>query len=69
MHLYTCSKIRSRMMKCGPSHTTTCTCRFEADVPWGKIVTLMVTLNQHSNSTQNQPLSRKSWSHRQLTRW
>ena len=34
MSFYTCSKIRSRMTKCGPNHTTTCTCRFEADVPW-----------------------------------
>ena len=35
----------------------------------GKNLTLTPTLNGHSNLTQNQPLSWKSWSLCQLTRW
>ena len=57
------------MTKSSPSNTTTCTCRFEVDVSWGKMPTLTLTLNQQFNSSQNQPLSQRSWSHCQVMRW
>ena len=56
------------MMKCGPSHTTTCTCSFEADTPWGRDLMLTKTQNQPTNSTLNQPSSRRTWGHRRRTR-
>ena len=44
MSCYMCLKTRSHTMKCGPSHTTTCTCHSEADAPWGR--NLMLTTYQ-----------------------
>ena len=54
MSFYMCSKIDSRLTKCGPSHTTTFPCRFEADVPLGKILMLTLTLKQHFNLTRTE---------------
>ena len=55
-------------MKCGPSHRTTCTYRFEADAPWRRDLLLTKMQNQPSNPTLNQPSSRRTWSHCRGTR-
>ena len=49
MSSYMHSQIHSLMTRCGPSCTTTCTFCFEADAPWGMILTLMNLLNQPPN--------------------
>ena len=54
MSSYTCLRTRSRAMKCGLSHATTCTCHSELDAPWGRILMLTPTLNKFSNWTQKQ---------------
>ena len=46
MSSYMYSKTHSPMTRCGPSSTTTCTFRFEADAPWGRNLTLMNLRNQ-----------------------
>ena len=68
MRSYMCSRTRSHMMKCGPSHTTTCTCDSEADTLWGRDLMLTEMPNQPSNSTLNQPSSHRSWSRYRQTR-
>ena len=60
MSSYTGSKTRFHTLKFGLSHTPTCTCHSEVDAPYGKIPMLTSTLNQHSNSTQNQLSSRRN---------
>ena len=50
------------MMKCGPSHTTTCTCSFQVDNPWGRDLMFTKMHNQYSDSTVNQPSSQSTWS-------
>ena len=63
-------KTHSHTMKCGPSHTATCTFHSEADAAWGKILMFTLTPNQPSNLTQNQPSKRLNWSHyRRTRRW
>ena len=69
MGSYMCSRTRSHTMQCGPSHTTTCTYRFEAEAPWGRNLMLMKMRNEPSNSTLNQPSSRRTWSHCHQTRF
>ena len=56
MSSYMYSKTHSHMTRCGPSRTTTCMFRYEADASWGRILTLMNLRNQPPNSTLN-PLS------------
>ena len=56
------SRTRSDTTRCGPSRTTTCTFRFEADAPWGRNLMLRNMRNQPSNSTPNPPSSRRTWS-------
>ena len=68
MIFYMCSRTRSRMMRCDPSHMTTCTCRFEADAPWESDLTLTKMQNHPSNLTLNQPSSRRTWTHCRRTR-
>ena len=68
MKSYMCSRARSHMMKCGPGHTTTCTCHFEADAPLGRDLMSTKTQNQPTNSTLNQPSSWRTWSHCRRTR-
>ena len=63
MSSYMCSRTRSHKIKCGPSHTTTCTYRLEADAPWGRNLMLTKMRNQPSNSTLNQLSGRRTWSH------
>ena len=63
MSSYMYSKTHSLMTRCGPSRTTTCTFRFEADAPWGRILTLMNLRNELPNSTLNLPSNRRTWSH------
>ena len=58
-----CSRTRSHTLKCGPSHTTICTFRFEADAAWGRNLMFTRLRNQPSNSTPNQPSGRRTWSH------
>ena len=62
MTSYMYSKTNSLMTRCGPSRTTTCTFHYEADAPWGWNLTQMSLRNQPSNSTPNQPSSRRIWS-------
>ena len=57
------SGTRYRTMRCGPSRTTTCTSRFEADAPWGRNLMLTNMRDQPSNSTPNPPSSRRTRSH------
>ena len=64
----TCLESPSQTMKCGPSHTTTCTCHSEADALWGRILMLTSTPNLPSNLTRNQLSSRRNWSHCRQTR-
>ena len=40
-------RMRSHMMRCGPSHTTIRTCCFEVDVPWGRILMPALMLAEH----------------------
>ena len=61
---YMCSRTRSHMMKCGPSHTTTCMCHSEVDAPWGRDLMSTETQNQPSNSILSQRSRRRNWSHR-----
>ena len=67
MSSYLCLKTRSDTMKCGRSHTTTCTCRSEADAPWGRNVMLTSTPNQASYSTLSRPSNWRNCSHRRQT--
>ena len=55
-------RTRSHTTRCGPSRTTTCTFRFEADAPWGRNLTLTNMRNQPSNSTPSPPSSQGTWS-------
>ena len=64
MYLRTCS----HTARCGPSRTTTCTFRFEADAPWGRNQMLMNMQNQLLNSTPSPPSSRRTWSQYHQTR-
>ena len=41
MSSYMYSKTHSLITRCGPSRTTTCIFRFEADAPWGRSLTPM----------------------------
>ena len=41
MSSYMYSKTHSLMTRCGPGRTTTCTFRYGAGVPWGRILTQM----------------------------
>ena len=68
MSSYMYSKTHSLMMTCGPSRTTTCTFRFEADALWGRILTLMNLRNQPPDSTLNPPLNCRTWSRYHQTR-
>ena len=61
MSSYIYSKTHSLMTRCGPSRTTTCMFHYEADAPWGRILTQMSLRNQPPNPTK--PLSdRRTWS-------
>ena len=68
MSSYMYSKTHSVMTRCGPSRTTTCTFRFEADALWGRILTLMNLGNQPPNWTLNPPSHRRTWSRYHQTR-
>ena len=57
------SRTRFHTTKCGPSCTTACTLRFEANAPSGRHLMLRNMRNQPSNLTPNPPSSRKTWSH------
>ena len=70
MSSYVCLKTPPQTIKCGPSHTTTCTCHPEADTLWGRNLILTTTPNEPAKSTLNQPPSRRNWSHcRRSRRW
>ena len=61
MSSYMYSKTHSLMTRFGPSRTTTCTFHYEADAPWGRILTQTSLRNQPPNPTL--PLSnRRTWS-------
>ena len=68
MSSYMYLKTHSLMMRCGPSRTTTCTFRFEADAPWRRIQTPMNLRNQPPNLTLNPLSNRKTWSRYRQTR-
>ena len=62
MSSYMYSKTHSHTRRCGPSRTTTCTFRFEADTPWGRNLMLTNMPNQLSNSTLSPPSNQRTWS-------
>ena len=66
MRSCTFSKTRSHTMRCGPSHTTTCTCHFEADAPrrWIPMLTLIVV--EHQSLQPNKPVDWTSFCQCQL---
>ena len=61
MSSYMYSKTHSHTTRCGPSRTTTCTFRFEAEAPWGRNLMLMNMRNQPSNSTLSPPSNQRTW--------
>ena len=63
MSSYMYSKIHPHTTRCGPSRTTTCTFRFEADAPWGRNLMLTNMRNQPFNETLS-PLSNQRTSSR-----
>ena len=68
MSSYMYSKTYSLATRCGPSHRTTCTFRFEADDPWARNLKLMNLRNQPPNSTLSSPSNRRTWSRYHQTR-
>ena len=62
MSSYMYSKTHSHTTRCGPSRTTTCTFRFEADAPWGRNLMQRNMRNQAPNSTLSPPLNQRTWS-------
>ena len=52
MSSYMYSNTHSLMTRCGPSRTTTCTFHYEADAPWGRILTQMSLRNQPPKSDE-----------------
>ena len=68
MRSYMYSKTHSHTTRCGPSRTTTCTFRFEADAPWRRNLMLTNMRNQPSNSTLSPPSNQRTWGRYHQTR-
>ena len=55
-------------MRCGRSHTTTCTCQFDVDVPWGKKLVPNLTLVLEDTLNLEQPTIQRGCSYDQPRR-
>ena len=59
----------SHTIRCGPSHTTICTYRFEVDILLERIPLPSLTLAQHTDLTQKYLWGRGSWRRCRSTSW
>ena len=63
-----CSRLTSRQLMDIENPTRTRMCHSEADAPWGRDLMLKKMQNRPTNSTLNQPSSRRTGSHCRRTR-